>query len=161
MNNLSEYRNLWDKYLDNIEKLNDSERKEFCRFMNHAAKPQLLSISVEPQASDQSLLTSLLNKITPEEQGKTDQQMMDKLLQKLLNQISVYSGKRHAGLSSLQDMVHKLMDGKPIICECCGNRIDNGVRHRGDCMIIKKYAEVFHEQENETLSPSSQNTDHE
>lgn len=35
------YRNLWDKYLDNVDKLNEKERELFCKFMESVSEPFL------------------------------------------------------------------------------------------------------------------------
>lgn len=74
-----------------------------------------------------------------------DHVIRERNYQKLLNQISIYSGRMAGGLSALQDLYHKLKDGEKIVCECCGHRIDKGGRHRSDCMIVEKYEEVFNQ----------------
>lgn len=68
-----------------------------------------------------------------------------RLLQKLKIQISIYSGRKLGGLSTLQDMYHKLKDNDKIVCESCGNRIDKGGRHNQNCEIVKNYIKIMYE----------------
>ena len=62
---------------------------------------------------------------------------------KLKSQISIYSGNVDGGLSSLQDLYHRLKNGKKIVCESCGHRLDKGGMHRWDCSIVNEYEEKF------------------
>lgn len=62
------------------------------------------------------------------------------LLDKLLSQISVYSGKRNSGLVVLQDLIYKLENNKNIICEVCGN---NTKSHKENCEIVTEYIKLL------------------
>lgn len=76
---------------------------------------------------------------------RTNKEIREELFQKLMNQISIYSGRMNGGLATLQDLFHKLNNGEKIVCECCGNRVDGEGGHESNCMIVEKYQEVFGE----------------
>lgn len=66
---------------------------------------------------------------------------MEELYAKITAQIAVYSGIPDGGLAALQDMHHKLMNGKSIKCQECGAVNE----HEYDCSIVTRYKEIFGE----------------
>lgn len=67
--------------------------------------------------------------------------MRDSLLDRIMAQVSVYSGRKDGGLATLQDLHEKLRTRQAIVCECCNQNLVYG--HAWNCEIVKNYTELF------------------